>query len=382
MNEARKERTGMREEQDVDELTFICGSIIGTFTAGKKTGGRKFWVYVCGHARGVPHFHVYDKDGDPVEGNGKGGVHACVELRKNLYCTHGPGTGVLDREVRAALARFMREVRKEGKYCSDVGSTNFFHAAAAWDENNAMERRSNWVDPEMAPPDYRTIDDIPDRSWQGLPACVRTFAIMSAENPMGKRSPPTENETRNRQLVADLKAMHFPYYPIRGSYNRNPENPFVIFNIGLDDAKYLNHKYDQEAFILADVLNAEKAKFRYYQKRFGAQDMANRGWKPPCPEVADYTLRVTSQEVILPNTKDGENGYSAIFRKFTYSIPFSIFQEFNEKLEKRCTLFKDYEECLNARIQLGIDGGGARNRMHYRASIYGDQFRRFWNVVR
>ena len=156
MNE---ERTEMTEEEDTDELTFISGSIIGTFTVGKEGGERKFWVYVCAYARGVPHFHVYDKEGDPVEGSGKGGVHACVELRKNMYCTHGPGTGVLDWEVRAALDRFMREVRMEGKYCSDVGSTNFFHAAAEWDDNNATERRSNWVKPEMVQPNYRTIEN-------------------------------------------------------------------------------------------------------------------------------------------------------------------------------------------------------------------------------
>ena len=32
---------------------------------------------------------------------------------------------------------------------------------------------------------------------------------------------------------------------------------------------------------------------------------------------------------------------------------------------------EEFRECLDDRIQRGIDGNGARNRMHNRASIYG-----------
>lgn len=180
MNEKSGVRASMTDGRDADWLAFIEGSIIGTFTVGADAGGkregltdggRKLWVYVCAHARGIPHFHVYDKDGDPVENGGKGGVHACVGLRKSEYCTHGPRAGVLDQEARAGLDRFMQEVRTKGKHCCDVGKTNFFHTAAEWDDNNAPPGSRNWVDPETIQPGYGTIEDRRRgrRTRRGLP---------------------------------------------------------------------------------------------------------------------------------------------------------------------------------------------------------------------
>lgn len=109
--------------------------------------------------------------------------------------------------------------------------------------------------------------------------------------------------------------------------------------------------------------------------------MAAKGWKPPFPPQADYQLKDKSKEYIMLDSATSD-GYSGIFRNFTYKIPFACFESFGELLDSRCSLYEDYQECLDDRIKLGIGGNGARNRMHNRASIYGDNFAMFWDVPR
>lgn len=366
MNE---KRTEMTEERDADELTFISGSIIGTFTVGEEAGGRKFWVYVCAHARGVPHFHVYDKDGDPVEGSGKRGVHVCVEIRKNLYCTHGPGTGMLDQEGREALDRFMREVRRRGEHCCDVGKTNFFHTAAEWNDNNAPESPSNWIDPEMAQPDYRTIGAVPCRSGQGLPACVQTFAILPATMSPAISSGKEGEASDSRELENELRKLQFRFCCLPGRHGGRPACLCLVFNIGLADVKYLCQTHGQGDFILAVVRPRGKIAWQYYRRKSSRRIEAL------------YTRKSGFVEAIHPGSWP-EVGHAVSLRTFEFRIPGTCFGEFAALLKSRCALSEAYRACLDEQIRLGIDGGGARNRMHYRAAIYGDQFHRFWDVVR
>ena len=154
----------------------------------------------------------------------------------------------------------------------------------------------------------------------------------------------------------------------------------MIFNIGLDDAKYLSHKYDQQAFILATVLDKGEVLFKYFEKKYSAQQMKEKGWGSRIPQKADYQLVDKHKGFILLDSETTSE-YSGVFRRFKYRIPFPCFEEFSQFLDSRCLLHEDYKECLNDRIRLGIDGNGARNRMRNRASIYGDNYQMFWGSI-
>ena len=102
---------------------------------------------------------------------------------------------------------------------------------------------------------------------------IKTFAILTGENPMGHRLTSEENIALNDSFASDLQRQHFRYFPITGSYNGNPEKPFMVFNIGLEDAKFLAHEYDQESFIFAEVLDKGHVIFKYYEKKFSEKEM-------------------------------------------------------------------------------------------------------------
>lgn len=217
-----------------------------------------------------------------------------------------------------------------------------------------------------------------EKTIRGLSPRIKTFCILTGENPMGRRQTTKANEVLNGEFLKDLGQMHFRYYPVRGSYAGNPEHSFLIFNIGLDDAKYLGHKYDQEAFLFAEVLAPTQVVFKYYEKKFTEAQIFERGWRRPLPPTADYRLIDTSNRITVcgPTVEDN---FTTVFRDFKYKVPFKCFEEFEELLADRCALFEDYRELLNDKIQYGIDGNGARNRMQNRASIYGDHFQMFWD---
>ena len=219
------------------------------------------------------------------------------------------------------------------------------------------------------------------KAFNGLSPHIKTFAILTAENPMGKSVSPDENKKLNNNLVSDLKGDHFRYFPVHGSFKGNPENPFMVFNIGLDDAKYLCHKYDQAAFVMANVLDKGHVIFKYYERRFNNKYMEQKGWLPNnIPPIADYQEKSRQKTVDILDAATAD-GYTGIFRKLKFKIPFDCFESFHMMLESRCNRFECYRECLDERIERGINGNGARNRMQVRASIYGDRYEMFWNDI-
>jgi hypothetical protein len=112
----------------------------------------------------------------------------------------------------------------------------------------------------------RTIDELNDieqytlsesgysrlmRIMSGLVPSVKTFAIITWENPMGKRATSTFNKKANNVLNSMLKKCNFSYKQIRGKYG-DYENPYIIFNIDLNTAKNIGFKhvkYKQESII-------------------------------------------------------------------------------------------------------------------------------------
>ena len=86
-----------------------------------------------------------------------------------------------------------------------------------------------------------------------FPSHVRTFAIISGENPMGRVVTAEENLHLAGNFAEELRKMHFRFFQIEGSYAGRMGHYFLVINIGLDDAKFLAHEFDQSAFVLAEA---------------------------------------------------------------------------------------------------------------------------------
>jgi hypothetical protein len=91
---------------------------------------------------------------------------------------------------------------------------------------------------------------------------IRTFAVLSAENPMGKQWSASENNKNTRELKNKLKQMHIQYVPIEGKYG-NIEHSFMLFNITRSDAQYLAEWFEQESFFYG--INTSPATLIYYE---------------------------------------------------------------------------------------------------------------------
>ena len=58
---------------------------------------------------------------------------------------------------------------------------------------------------------------------------IRTFAVLSAENPMGMKNSASENNKNTTELKQKLKELGIQYVPIEGKYG-NIEHSFMLFN--------------------------------------------------------------------------------------------------------------------------------------------------------
>ena len=91
---------------------------------------------------------------------------------------------------------------------------------------------------------------------------IRTFAVLSAENPMGMKNSAKEKNNNTKELKAKLKEMGIQYVPIEGKYG-NIEHSFMLFNIARDDAQYLAEWFEQESFFYC--INTSQATLIYYE---------------------------------------------------------------------------------------------------------------------
>jgi hypothetical protein len=83
---------------------------------------------------------------------------------------------------------------------------------------------------------------------------VKTFLIITAENPMGSKGDNRTNRRANNSIVDYLNTGNYAWQPVRGKYG-NTENSKIIFNISLDEAIRLGLQFHQESFIFGEKNN-------------------------------------------------------------------------------------------------------------------------------
>lgn len=197
---------------------------------------------------------------------------------------------------------------------------------------------------------YDTLSNLNENNFvknvaAGMNKKVRTFAILTANNPMEQFLSQEDQEVLNRnrdrynwfknvELKAQLKgaAINFSnkeypvsYSIVSGYYNELPEKSLFIYNITLNQAKYIAGCYKQESFIFGDNRDGQHLVQVYVAKI----NKTNT-------KILDY---VSMESLSSPDisVKYDETGKPIGFtqkRTFKFSFPFTpdSFNQFTEDL--------------------------------------------------
>lgn len=142
---------------------------------------------------------------------------------------------------------------------------------------------------------------------QGKSSLVRSWGIMTSENPMGKPMKRTVNRDLVLQCKQALKRRGLEYIPVKGRYGGD-ENSLFVLNPLLKDMMELSRQFDQESFIFA-TCDDGGCDMGYYEK--------GQGDSP-------YILKHSRNHVV--GMDDAEDFFTSVKarskRAFKFQIPF------------------------------------------------------------
>lgn len=81
----------------------------------------------------------------------------------------------------------------------------------------------------------------------------RTFAILTAWNPMNKKLGLEENRCRNEELQRQLRRTNYVFYPSRGFLGDYYEESFTVENMPESEALRLGSLFEQYAVVVQDA---------------------------------------------------------------------------------------------------------------------------------
>lgn len=142
---------------------------------------------------------------------------------------------------------------------------------------------------------------------QGKSSLVRSWGVMTSENPMGKPVKRTVNREIVLQCKQALKKRGLEYIPVKGRYGGD-ENSLFVLNPLLKDMMELSRQSDQESFIFATCDDGE-CNMGYYE--------TGQGDSP-------YILKHSRNHVV--GMDDAEYFFTSVKarskRAFKFQIPF------------------------------------------------------------
>lgn len=222
-------------------------------------------------------------------------------------------------------------MREFGDDVTPVTDTKEFEES--FDENRtfmsrAMHRRNSVRNPIEENKSTRLKSALFDRTHK-----VRSFAIITAENPSGYPLTPEENKRLRRSLNDDLRELNLQYIKIRGRHKDKlsegtlDENSVVIINLTLGEALSLAEKYGQESFFFGN-----EDGISYYE----------------VDDSGEYRKIETTNRV--ENKEDADNLFSR-FRNFKFSIYLDAFNNNTPELDLE-ELDKSLEEGRTVKSRL------------------------------
>lgn len=155
---------------------------------------------------------------------------------------------------------------------------------------------------------------------------IKTFAVLTAENPMGAEFTRSVNRERMDRLKKELALYHIQYTKIKGNYG-NKENSLMLYNLSYKDALHFASEYGQESFFFAR--NDFPAIVTYYQTAYEPteDDDLNNLVIPP----ETYEKKETSRNI--SNEKDAEDFFSR-HGDFKFKFDMDYFKESAEKISE------------------------------------------------
>lgn len=151
---------------------------------------------------------------------------------------------------------------------------------------------------------------------------IKTFAILSAENPNGIQAPVKVNNENTRKFKILLKEMGLQYIPLIGQF-RNKEHSFLVINLSLADAKSISKAFEQLSFFYG-INNSNRLKD---DRRDTASSIEY--WERP-NEKSDYEKLETSEKI--EDAKDLQDFFSR-HGDYKFSIKMDIFEGTDAELE-------------------------------------------------
>lgn len=186
-----------------------------------------------------------------------------------------------------------------------------------------------------------TIKNEQNKKWDR----IKTYAIISAENPFGEKANRDDNRKSMKALRDYAKSMHIYYVNLIGKYG-NKEHSLMLINLSLTEAKFLGKEFKQESFFFAKKVE-DKFEVTYYQQFKNADGEFNGEFKP---------IETTTEINIFDEKQP--NFYSARHNT-QFTIPMSVFENLNYKDDLDEQLFIDSYNNNNKTIKSNM-----RNRLH------------------
>ena len=139
----------------------------------------------------------------------------------------------------------------------------------------------------------------------GIHPTIFTFGIITPENPMGNKLDKFENSKLQDEFKNYLYDGRYHYTRIKGKYG-NSENPWLIYNVSLEDMKRFGIQYDQESFIFGRIED-QKVTYEYWDKK----------------KDSLYSLKDTAD---MFKTAFENKDFFTSLKSWKFTIPFSVFE--------------------------------------------------------
>lgn len=173
---------------------------------------------------------------------------------------------------------------------------------------------------------------------------IKTWGIITAENPMAHSYSEDENKKRDQTLRKYLASDNQEYIKVNGKYG-NPENSLFLINPSLSDMERIATRFGQESFIFAEnTKDNDEFSFDagYYEtsappsikEKFAEPDFIWRG------SPFTYNKSISKNRII--NQKDADDFFTSIKaqgRNFKFQIPF--FESIIRRAYERMSLFTE-----------------------------------------
>jgi len=171
---------------------------------------------------------------------------------------------------------------------------------------------------------------------------IRSFALLTAENPFVQRLPRTANKERNNRLEELLKNGGYVFRKVIGQYG-NKEHSYCVYNISLESAKEISARFNQQSFVFGKINNeadfdddyrGNRMTYSFYAYRQKQYDIALEKFKSLNDGITDefYKKYPKFDPSLYVKVDERDNfvdndDYFSRKNNFKFNIPFEFFND-------------------------------------------------------